>query len=86
MQSHRCTSDVQFYVSNLVRFYPIAQLNYFIQTPKNYHRALIWTAVMTFFSHVDPSFGSVFAIEAANEVLTDPSLTPGYGQCRFTVS
>ena len=41
---------------------------------------------MTFFSHMDPSFGSVFAIEAVNEILLDPSLTPGYGQCMFSFS
>ena len=62
------------------------RLNYPIQTPKNYHRALIWTAVMTVFSHVDPNFGSVFSIQAINEPLMDPSLTPGYGQCRSTLS
>lgn len=49
-------------------------------TPKNYHRALIWTAVVTFFSHVDPNFGSVFSIEAINEPLMDANRTPGYGQ------
>ncbi|KAF9779204.1 glycoside hydrolase family 5 protein [Thelephora terrestris] len=49
-------------------------------TPKNYHRALIWTAVMTFFSHVDPDFESVFSIEAINEPLMDASKTPGFGQ------
>ena len=54
--------------------------------PKNYHRALIWTAVMTFFSHVDPDFESVFAIEAVNEPLMDANLTPGYGQCTSTSS
>ena len=41
---------------------------------------------MTVFSHVDPSFGSVFAIEAVNEIIMDPSLTPGYGQCMSTFS
>lgn len=49
-------------------------------SPKNYHRALIWTAVMTFFSHVDSDFGSVLAIQAANEPLMDANRTPGYGQ------
>ena len=64
-----------------MRFSYFLRLNPFVQTPKNYHRALIWTAVMTFFSHVDPDFESVFAIEAVNEPLMDASLTPGYGQC-----
>ena len=36
------------------------------QTPHNYHRALVWTAVMTAVTHLDPHFGSVFAIEAVN--------------------
>lgn len=36
------------------------------QTPYNYHRALVWTAVMTSLAHLDPDFGSVFAIEAVN--------------------
>jgi len=49
-------------------------------TPENYHRALIWTAVLTVFSHVDPYFESVFSIEAINEPLTDANRTPGYGQ------
>jgi len=49
-------------------------------TPKNYHRALIWTAVMTFFSHVDPDFESAFSIEAINEPLMNANLTPGLGQ------
>jgi hypothetical protein len=40
---------------------------------------------MTFFSHVDPNFGSVFSIQAANEILMDASHTPGYGQCRIAL-
>jgi hypothetical protein len=36
---------------------------------------------MTFFSHVDPSFESVFSMEAINEPLMDASRTPGLGQC-----
>ena len=57
-----------------------------MQTPKNYHRALIWTAVMTFFSHVDPNFESVFSIQAVNEIIMDAKRTPGYGRCKFTHS
>jgi len=49
-------------------------------TPHNYHRALTWTAVMTFFSHLDPNFETVFSIQAMNEPIMDPSQTPGYGQ------
>ncbi|KZT20956.1 glycoside hydrolase family 5 protein [Neolentinus lepideus HHB14362 ss-1] len=49
-------------------------------TPYNYHRALVWTAVMTTLAHLDPAFGNVFAIEAVNEPIMDAAQTPGYGQ------
>lgn len=39
---------------------------------------------MTYFSHVDPKFGSVFSIEAINEPLMDATRTPNFGQCGFT--
>ncbi|KAG1771068.1 glycoside hydrolase family 5 protein [Suillus placidus] len=48
-------------------------------TPYNYRRALVWTAVMTTLSHLDPDFGNVFAIEAANEPINDAAQTPNYG-------
>ncbi|EKM81573.1 hypothetical protein AGABI1DRAFT_118685 [Agaricus bisporus var. burnettii JB137-S8] len=48
-------------------------------TPHNYHRALVWAAVMTTLSHLDPTFGSVTAIEAVNEPIMDANQTPGYG-------
>ncbi|KAG1874410.1 glycoside hydrolase family 5 protein [Suillus subluteus] len=48
-------------------------------TPYNYGRALVWTAVMTTLSHLDPDFGNVFAIEAANEPINDAAQTPDYG-------
>lgn len=48
-------------------------------TPYNYHRALIWTAVMTALSHLDPNFGSVAALEAMNEPIMDANQTPGLG-------
>ncbi|KAH7918458.1 glycoside hydrolase family 5 protein [Leucogyrophana mollusca] len=48
-------------------------------TPYNYHRALVWTAVMTTLSHLDSDFGSVFAIEAVNEPIMDADETPDYG-------
>ena len=35
-------------------------------TDYNYHRALVWTAVMTALSHLDSDFDTVFAIEAVN--------------------
>jgi len=47
--------------------------------PSNYFRALQWAAVMTFLSHVDPDFSTVFGIEAVNEPLMDASQTPEYG-------
>lgn len=37
---------------------------------------------MTALSHLDPSFGSVFAIEAVNEPIMDATQTPGYGDCK----
>ncbi|KAJ6581031.1 glycoside hydrolase family 5 protein [Mycena capillaripes] len=48
-------------------------------TQSNYHRALIWTAVMTTLSHVDPAFANAVAIEAVNEPIMDATQTPGYG-------
>ncbi|KAJ7460760.1 glycoside hydrolase family 5 protein [Mycena latifolia] len=48
-------------------------------TPYNYHRALIWTAVMTTLSHADPAFSNVASIEAVNEPIMDASQTPDYG-------
>ncbi|KAJ7102987.1 glycoside hydrolase family 5 protein [Mycena crocata] len=48
-------------------------------TPFNYHRALIWTSVMTALSHVDPAFANAVAIEAVNEPIMDANMTPGYG-------
>lgn len=49
--------------------------------PKNYRRALAWSAVMTALAHVHPAFGSVFALQAVNEPLMDASKTPGYAEC-----
>ncbi|EIN06302.1 glycoside hydrolase family 5 protein [Punctularia strigosozonata HHB-11173 SS5] len=48
-------------------------------TDYNYHRALVWTAVMTSLSHLDPDFANVFSIEAVNEPIMDAAQTPGYG-------
>ncbi|TFK69117.1 glycoside hydrolase family 5 protein [Pluteus cervinus] len=48
-------------------------------TPHNYHRALVWSAVMTALSHIDPAFANVASIHAMNEPLMDASKTPGYG-------
>ncbi|KAI9464641.1 glycoside hydrolase family 5 protein [Boletus coccyginus] len=49
-------------------------------TPYNYHRALVWTAVMTSLAHLDPNFGSVFSIEAVNEPIMNATQTPDYGE------
>ncbi|KAL5513348.1 hypothetical protein ACEPAH_3747 [Sanghuangporus vaninii] len=48
-------------------------------TDYNYHRALVWTAVMTALSHLDSDFASVVGIEAVNEPIQDASQTPDYG-------
>jgi len=48
-------------------------------TPYNYHRALVWAAVMTTFSHLLPEFSIVAGIEAVNEPTMDANKTPGYG-------
>jgi len=48
-------------------------------TDYNYGRALTWTSVMTFLSHLHPHFESVFAIEAVNEPIMNATQTPGYG-------
>ncbi|KAH9964398.1 glycoside hydrolase family 5 protein [Russula compacta] len=48
-------------------------------TDYNYGRALTWTAVMTFITHLHPNFGSVFSIEAVNEPIMNATQTPGYG-------
>ena len=52
------------------------------QTQANYHRALVWAAVMTTLSHLDPDFASAFAIEAVNEPIMDANQTPNYGSCK----
>ncbi|KAJ7497945.1 glycoside hydrolase family 5 protein [Mycena galericulata] len=49
-------------------------------TQYNYHRALIWTSVMTTLSHVDPAFANAVAIEAVNEPIMDATQTPNYGE------
>jgi glucan endo-1,6-beta-glucosidase len=54
-----------------------------MQTSYNYHRALVWAAVMTSLSHLDSAFQSAIAIGAVNEEDMDPSKTPGYGDCQF---
>ncbi|TFK19960.1 glycoside hydrolase family 5 protein [Coprinopsis marcescibilis] len=48
-------------------------------TPSNYHRALVWSGVMTALSHVDPAFETVASLHAVNEPIMDASKTPGYG-------
>jgi hypothetical protein len=41
---------------------------------------------MTALSHLDPNFGSVFAIEGINEPITDAAQTPDYGTCMYYLS
>lgn len=40
---------------------------------------------MTALTHLDPDFGSVFAIEAVNEPIMDAAQTPGYGDCALSL-
>ena len=51
------------------------------QTPDNFRRAYVWTAVITALSHVDPNFSSVVSLEAINEPIMDASKTPDLGKC-----
>ncbi|KAF7290704.1 Glycoside hydrolase [Mycena indigotica] len=48
-------------------------------TSRNYHRALVWTAVMTSITHQDADFSNVVALEAVNEPVMEAAKTPGYG-------
>src|ERR1700733_4204098 len=68
MFAGNCTSNVQFYSS---------------PNDYNYQRAVTWSIVMAWLSHVHPAFKSVFAIEAINEPLQDYSLTPGLDRCTY---
>ena len=54
------------------------------QTPDNFHRAYVWTAVMTALSHVDPNFSTVISLEAINEPIMDASKTPDIDKCTST--
>lgn len=49
-------------------------------TQHNFHRALVWTAIMTTLSHLHPNFESVFSIQAVNEPTMNAGLTPNYGE------
>lgn len=62
---------------------PTSFILIFLQTPYNYHRALVWTAIMTVLSHLDPVFSNVVSIEAVNEPMMNATFTPGYGTCEF---
>ncbi|KAJ7813146.1 glycoside hydrolase family 5 protein [Mycena olivaceomarginata] len=76
----RCTNDVEFYVHLIPLFsFATAYGLHVPRLPYNYHRALIWTSVMTVLSHVDPAFANAVAIEAVNEPIMDATQTPGYG-------
>lgn len=41
---------------------------------------------MTALSHLDPTFGSVFSIQAVNEPIMDANQTPGYGDCKSSIT
>ena len=77
------------YVPNAVTGSLTLHVDYFVfaspQSPPNYYRALQWAAVMTYITHIDPAFSSVFGIEAVNEPIMDPTKTPGYGDCEFAL-
>ena len=78
----QCTTNVQFYVRSSFDCEAKAlSMLTLPQTPYNYQRALVWTAVMTAVSHLDPDFEAVFSIQAVNEPIMDATLSPGYGDC-----
>ncbi|KAK0489330.1 glycoside hydrolase family 5 protein [Armillaria novae-zelandiae] len=80
MFTGRCTSDVEFYVSYLLFQRDVIRNSVIsIRLITTYHRALVWTAVMTTLSHLDPDFSNVIAIEAVNEPIMNATQTPGYG-------
>ncbi|KAM5534496.1 hypothetical protein V8D89_011828 [Ganoderma adspersum] len=73
---HHALPGVQ---TTMASFAGLCTANAQFYTPYNYQRALVWTAVMTGLSHLDPNFSSVFSIEAVNEPMMDANDTPGYG-------
>ena len=79
----RCTDRVEFYVSRVIisPFLFMFILTAASQTDYNYHRALVWTAIMTAMSHLDPDFKNVVSIQAVNEPIMDAKKTPGFGDC-----
>jgi hypothetical protein len=66
MFAGNCTSQVEFYDS---------------PDDYNYKRAVTWSIVMAYLSHVHPAFQTVFSIEAINEPIQDASKTPGLDRC-----
>jgi hypothetical protein len=65
MFAGNCTEQVEFYDS---------------PNDYNYKRAVTWSIVMAYLSHVHPAFATVFSIEAVNEPIQDASQTPGLGR------
>jgi glucan endo-1,6-beta-glucosidase len=70
MFAGNCTTQVEFYNST---------------DDYNYKRAVTWSIVMAFLSHVHPVFETVFTIEAVNEPIQDANQTPGLGRCEFYI-
>jgi len=68
MFAGNCTRNIQFYNS---------------PNDYNYQRAVTWSVVMAWLSHVHPAFETVFAIEAINEPEQSFALTPGLDRCTF---
>jgi len=61
MFAGNCTSQVEFYNS---------------PDDYNYKRAVTWSIVMAYLSHVHPAFETVFSIEAINEPIQNAAQTP----------
>lgn len=67
MFAGNCTDQVEFYDS---------------PDDYNYKRAVTWSIVMAYLSHMHPAFETVFSIEAINEPERDASKTPGLDRCK----
>ncbi|KAF9512313.1 glycoside hydrolase family 5 protein [Hydnum rufescens UP504] len=62
MFAGNCTPTIQFYES---------------PNDYNYKRAVTWSIVMTYLSHMHPAFKTVFSLEAINEPEMNYAITPG---------
>jgi glucan endo-1,6-beta-glucosidase len=66
MFAGNCTPTIQFYDS---------------PNDYNYRRAVTWSIVMTYLSHMHPAFKTVFSLEAINEPEMNYAITPGLDRC-----